>query len=124
MNAGIAAPLGFGVFAAANPPAGGPNLVALSRAILANVVIGDVRMRTGRNNIDACCNGSCDTSDCIPLITVGTDAIAPSTTGVTAADAVVAIPATWVPTCAANPAKLTGGRLNGANVAATDFAPA
>ncbi len=61
LNAGTA-PLGFGVFS--DMPAGGLTQVALSRAILANVVIGDVRMDREKQH-RRMLRRQLDTNDCI-----------------------------------------------------------
>lgn len=100
---------------------GGFNLVVFLCVIFVNVVIGDVRMWIGRNNIDVCCNGSCDISDCILFIMVGIDVIVFLIIGVMVVDVVVVILVIWVFICVVNLVKFIGGRLNGVNVVVMDF---
>ncbi len=138
--AGIASPASFGISAAA--PA--PMAAALAKppelpfAICISDIIGDIIMLAGYIPICATCvksdNGSAEAAD-------STDVTAPGTAETTVdtiddnedpcdascEPACVAAPMTAVPNWPAHddsPAKFTGGMLNGANVEATEVAPA
>lgn len=67
--------------------------------------------------------GNVDTTDCTWVTALGNATAAPCNTGATSADATVAIPLACAPTCAASPAKPTGGTANGIKAEATDIAP-
>ncbi len=110
--AGAVSPTNLGMLAG-NPVAAAPANPAVGPriALLINIIIGDIIMLAGYMNIDTSCNGN----DCTAVSAAGAAATSPCAC-VATADPIEATPA--------NPAKLTGGTLNGVIAEATDAAPA
>ncbi|BBX56395.1 hypothetical protein MSHO_17400 [Mycobacterium shottsii] len=87
--------------------------------LLIRFISGHIAMLNGYISIDAFCSGN----DCSVVSAAGTAAMTLCTGVASAEEADVTIPSACVPIWDANPARSTGGRLNGTRAAATDDAP-
>ncbi|CKP17494.1 Uncharacterised protein [Mycobacterium tuberculosis] len=96
--------------------------------ICANCIIGPINILAGYAAACPTCSAASTATppppDCAAATTAGTPSTAPSAIGDNAAETDVAIPVNCAPAWEANPAKSSGGTLNGVNVSATAAAPA